>query len=170
LKINSTRFGIIEVKEKDILNFPEGLVGFASRKKFFIYNKEKNLPFFWLQSMDDPNLAFVICDPLIFYPDYKISVRKEEVSILNVEDPNTLITCVIISISHDPFRMTANLQGPLVINTANRMGKQIVLVDSSYTTRHTVPVRKESRQMPMGSFIPRDKTMEIAIGNSLVLT
>ncbi|HUU30052.1 MAG TPA: flagellar assembly protein FliW [archaeon] len=170
MKVNSTRFGTIEVKKKDILTFPEGLVGFAACKRFFIYNKEQNMPFFWLHSMDDPKIAFVICDPLIFFPDYKVSVRKEELSILNINDQADLITCSIISISHNPFRMTANLQGPLVINTKNRLGKQLVLVDGNYTTRHMIMVKKESSNVTQGVFIPRNKPIEVGAGNSLVLT
>ncbi|OGF99205.1 MAG: hypothetical protein A3F83_06280 [Candidatus Glassbacteria bacterium RIFCSPLOWO2_12_FULL_58_11] len=170
MKVNSTRFGKLEVKEKDILTFPEGLVGFSSCKRFFIYNKEKSLPFFWLQSVEDPKLAFVICDPLIFFPEYKVSARKAELSIIEAENIAGLIICVIISISRNPFRMTANLQGPLVINTNNRKGKQLVLVEGSYTTRHMIPIKKESLELPKGLFIPSEKRIEIGAVNSLVLT
>jgi len=170
LKVNTTRFGTVEVKEKDILKFPEGLVGFADCKRFFIYNKEKNLPFFWLQSVDDPKLAFVICDPLLFFPDYKVSVRKEELSVIDASDPAKLIICVIISISHDPFRMTANLQGPLVINTGNRKGKQLVLMDGKYTTRHTIPLKNKPLDLPLESFTAYENWSEVGAGNSLVLT
>ncbi len=144
MKINSTRFGSLEIQDQDLLYFPEGLVGFAAHKRFFIYNREQNRPFFWLHSVDNPNLAFVICDPQLFFPDYRVSVRKEELSLLNVKDPQDVIVCVLISITREPFRMSANLQGPLVINTASRTGKQLVLVDGSYGTRHELEfVRRE---------------------------
>jgi len=170
LKINSTRFGTIEIDEKDILTFPEGLVGFAAYKRFFIYNNEKKLPFFWLHSVENPNLAFVICDPLIFFPDYKVTVRKQELSILNIEDLAKVITCAIISISHNPFRMTANLQGPLVINTENYKGKQLVLVDGNYTTRHTILLKDESLDMPQGVFLPKKKSAGVGANNSIVVS
>jgi len=170
LKVNSTRFGTLEVKEKDILTFPEGLVGFAACKKFFIYNKEKNLPFFWLQSIDDPKLAFVIADPALFFPDYKISTRRQELAVIDAKDTKDLIICVIISISQNPFRMTANLQGPLVINTVNHKGKQLVLVDTNYNTRHLIPIKKEALEVPESLFIQRKKQAESGVNTSLVLT
>ena len=171
MKVISTRFGTVEVKENEILTFPEGLVGFAACKRFFIYNKEKNYPFFWLQSIDDPKLAFVIADPALFFPDYKISTRKQELAVIDTKDTKDLIICVIISISRDPFRMSANLQGPLVINTGSHKGKQLVLVDTSYSTRHTIPIRKEAlKEVPAGLFIPRNKQVEAGVNTSLVLT
>ena len=170
MKVNSTRFGTIEVKEDEILTFPEGLVGFAACKRFFIYNKEKNHPFFWLQSIDDPKLAFVIADPALFFPDYKISTRKQELAVIDAKGTKDLIICVLISISRDPFQMSANLQGPLVINTGNHKGKQLVLMDTSYNTRHTIPVRKEALKVPQGFFIPRNKQVETGANTSLVLT
>ena len=170
MKVNSTRFGTRDVKKEDILTFPEGLVGFAACKKFFVYNKEKNLPFFWLQSIDDPKLAFVIADPALFFPDYKISARRQELAVIDAKDTKDLIICVIISISQNPFRMSANLQGPLVINTVNHKGKQLVLVDTNYNTRHAIPIRKEALEVPEGLFIPRNKQAEAGVSTSLVLT
>ena len=170
MKVNSTRFGKLEVKEKDVITFPEGLVGFAACKKFFIYNKENNLPFFWLQSISKPDLAFVIADPALFFPEYKISARKQELSIIEAENTENLIICVIISISREPFKISANLQGPLVINTANHKGKQLVLIEGNYSTRHPIPIRKEALEIPGGLFIPRNKHASNGASNSLVLT
>lgn len=173
MKIQTTRFGTVTVDEKEILTFPEGLLGFANRKRFFIYNSDRNLPFFWLHSADDPKLAFVICDPRMFFPDYKVPVRKEELSVLAAKDQSSLITCVIISISRDPFSMTANLQGPLVINTANYLGKQVVLMDGSYGTRHPIVLKDKPRRAAVnagGSFTPVFRPAEMAVGNALVVS
>ena len=170
MKVKTTRFGLVDVKEKDTIIFPEGLVGFSHSKRFFIYNQEKNLPFFWLQSIEDPKLAFVICDPALFFTEYKVNVRKAELGVIEPGNPKELIVCVIISINRDPFRMTANLQGPLVINTENRRGKQLVLVEGNYHTRHSIPVRREAFEMPGGFFIPTAKRQSEGISNSLVLT
>ncbi|MFH1069634.1 MAG: flagellar assembly protein FliW [Candidatus Glassbacteria bacterium] len=170
MEVITTRFGTMEVKEKDILTFAEGLVGFSHCKNFFIYNQEKNLPFFWLQSVEDPKLAFVICDPALFFPDYKVSARKAELSVIEPGNPKELVVCVLISINREPFRMTANLQGPLVINTANHKGKQLVLVEGNYNTRHTIPVRRETLEMPGGLFMHIGNRQAESVSNSLVLT
>ena len=120
--------------------------------------------------MENPNLAFVICDPLIFFSDYKVAVRKQELSILNIKDLAKAITCTIISISRNPFRMTANLQGPLVINTENRKGKQLVLVDGNYTTRHTIMLKDESMEMPQGVLVPRKSAAGVGANDSIVVS
>lgn len=173
MKIQTARFGTVTVDEKEILTFPEGLLGFASRKRFFIYNGDRNIPFFWLQSVDDPKLAFVICDPQMFFPEYKVPVRKEELSVLAAKDQSMLITCVIISITREPFSMSANLQGPLVINTENFLGKQVVLVDGSYGTRHPLVMKNRPRAVAVNAargLTPVFRPAEMAVGNALVVS
>ena len=148
MKVKTTRFGTLDVAEKDLLVFPEGLLGFSGKKRFVIYSKESNHPFFWLQSVDDPKLAFVICDPAIFFPDYRISARKSELASIGGAKPEELIICVIVSISREPFSMSANLQGPLVINTVSRKGKQLVLIEGNHGTRHPIPFKQETMGVP----------------------
>ena len=76
MKINSSRFGSLTVDEKEIFFFPEGLLGFANRKRFFIYNNQKNQPFFWLHSVEDPKLAFVICCDCFSFAMRSSAVRE----------------------------------------------------------------------------------------------
>ncbi|MBW7996907.1 MAG: flagellar assembly protein FliW [Candidatus Glassbacteria bacterium] len=169
MKVKTTRFGTLDVAEKDLMVFPEGLVGFAGNKRFVIYSKENNHPFFWLQSADDPKLAFVICDPAMFFPDYRISARKSELSTIGSTNPEDLIICVLVSISREPFTMSANLQGPLVINTKNRRGKQLVLVESNYGTRHPIPLKQETMGVPHPLLAQRARNSS-SVENCLVLT
>lgn len=169
MKVKTTRFGTLDVLEKDLLVFPEGLVGFSGSKRYVIYSKENNQPFFWLQSADDPKLAFVICDPVIFFPEYRISARKSELGTIGSTDPEDLIICVIVSISREPFSMTANLQGPLVINTDNRRGKQLVLVEGNYGTRHPIPLRQETMDVPHPLLAQRARNSS-SVEHCLVLT
>ncbi len=169
MKVKTTRFGTLDVAEQDLLVFPEGLVGFSGKKRFVIFSKENNHPFFWLQSVDDPKLAFVICDPAIFFPNYRISARKTELSAIGGSDPEELIICAIVSISREPFTMCANLQGPLVINTESRKAKQLVLVEGNYGTRHPIPIKEETMGVPHPLLAQRARNAS-SVENCLVLT
>lgn len=99
--INTSRFGDVEIEEEKIIKMPEGILGFSDQKRFFMMNR-KDTPFKWLQSLDDPNLAFVILNPLVFEPNYHINIPKSEVAFLDILDEKDALIMVIISIPKDP--------------------------------------------------------------------
>jgi flagellar assembly factor FliW len=138
IKVKTTRFGEIEVKEADLIELQAGLIGFPELKKYVILDHDKESPFKWLQSLDDGAIAFVLINPLLFKPDYTVEVTEAEVSDLHLKTEEDAIICVIITIPTNPQNMTANLKAPLVFNLATRRGKQLVLSNSAYTTRHNI--------------------------------
>jgi flagellar assembly factor FliW len=138
LVIQTERFGELTVPETDILHFPEGLLGFGDRKEFILVQEAAYAPFLWLQSADDPHLSFVVVDPLTFVPDYKVEVKPAEVKSLELEDIDKARVLVIVVVRDDPDQITANLQGPLIINPEKGTGKQIVLLNDRYHTRHYI--------------------------------
>ena len=75
MKITTTRFGTVQIRENSIIKMPFGMLGFPDKKKFVILQHKDNSPFFWYQSVDDPKLAFVITNPFIFKPDYQIDLE-----------------------------------------------------------------------------------------------
>lgn len=138
MKINTQQFGEIEVREEELLVFPEGMLGFSHAKKFALLESQEVHPFVWLQSIDDPAIAFVIVDPLVILPDYQIQVHPEDIESLDIktpEDAKVLAVCVVPS---DPSNATMNLKGPLIINSRNRLGKQVVLPDPNYSTKEPI--------------------------------
>jgi flagellar assembly factor FliW len=138
IKVQTTRFGEIEVKESDLLELPQGLIGFPELKRYVLLDHDKESPFKWLQSLDDGAIAFVLINPLLFKPDYTVEVTEAEVSDLELKAEEDAVISVIITIPTNPQNMTANLKAPLVFNLHNRRGKQLVLSNSSYTTRHNI--------------------------------
>ncbi len=134
--VQTTRFGQIEVKEEEAITMDGGLLGFAGLTRFVLINNPEQAPFLWLQCLDDGSLAFVVTDPFVFFPGYKIYVKKEDLEPLGLSkiDEATILTIVTIPIN--PHDITANLRGPLVFNVDERIGKQIVLVDDRYHTKH----------------------------------
>ena len=134
MKVNTTRFGWIEVDGERIMTFPEGLLGFPDYSRYALVQTNNEGTFFWMQSVERPDLAFVVCDPLLFIPDYQVPTKPEnleELAIKSMDDVQVLI----IANKVDGV-VTGNLQGPLVINAANLTGKQLVLSEKKYSTRH----------------------------------
>ena len=146
MKVSTTRFGEIQVREEDIIHFPSGLIGFPELKRYAIIDHPGGGPFRWLQAIDSPERAFVITDPLIFFPDYKVSVTAESLKEISIKDPSDGIVVVILVVPGDPWRITANLQGPIVINAKDRMAMQLVLSAPEYSTKHLLFQKEEVPQ------------------------
>ncbi len=146
IKVKTTRFSDIEVDEDDVIELPSGLIGFPELKKYVLLDHDKDSPFKWLQSLDDGAIAFVLINPLLFKPEYTVEVNEAEVADLGLEQEEDAVISVIITLPSDPQKMTANLKAPLVFNLKNRKGRQVILNNSEYTTRHNImeEVRKRS--------------------------
>lgn len=148
LKVKTTRFGEIEVKLEDALELPAGLIGFPELKRYVLLDHDsKGSPFRWLQSLDDGAIAFVLINPLLFKTDYMVEVTEAEVGDLDLKNEEDAVISVIVTIPTNPQNMTANLKAPLVFNLRNRRGKQLILSNSAYTTRHNImeEVRKQAQ-------------------------
>ncbi|BBB91694.1 MAG TPA: flagellar assembly protein FliW [Methylomusa anaerophila] len=134
--INSTRLGEIEISEREVINFPEGLPGFPQEKAFALLPYKSESPFFFLQSLTDPDLTFLLAEPFSFFPNYEFEIDDQTIANLELSDKNTPEVYVIITFPAKVENMTANLLAPLVITRQSRKGKQIVLERTEYTTRH----------------------------------
>lgn len=133
MDIQTSRFGVISVEEDRIMSFPQGLLGFPDRTQYALIQTNDENYFFWLQSVEDPDLAFVITDPTTFFRDYQVPIREETQQELELEDLSHAQAFVICNKVGD--WLTGNLLGPLVVNVRNRVGLQVVLTDKKWTTR-----------------------------------
>ena len=145
MDIQTTRFGLISVDDDRIMTLPRGLLGFPSHTRFALIQTGEENYFFWLQSVDEPALAFVVTDPTIFFKDYDVPVREETQRELMVEDPASLQCFVICNKVGD--WLTGNLLGPLVVNAQNRLAQQVVLTEKKYTTRQ--PLLQLQAELPL---------------------
>jgi flagellar assembly factor FliW len=154
LKVKTTRFSDIEVKEEDVIELPSGLVGFPDLKRYVLLDHDKDSPFKWLQSLDDGAVAFVLINPLLFKADYTVEVSEAEVTELALDNEEDAIISVIITMPSNPQNMTANLKAPLIFNLKNRLGRQIILNNSDYTTRHNImeEVKKRAASSDSAAF------------------
>lgn len=132
----SSRLGTFEIKAESILTFPSGLLGFPESQRYVILDHDTAAPFKWLQSLDEPALAFVIIDPDLILTNYRVEVSDEVMAEVQCQGGEDMSTAVILTIpSDDPGRITANLRGPLLMNPRTRLCKQLVLSDE-FPTRH----------------------------------
>ncbi len=143
MRIKTKRFGELEVNPENVLTFPNGLLGFKDVHDFILIDPSENSPLKWLQSVTAPELAFVVTDPLLFKPDYEIRIYRTDLEEIEVNNPENVIQLVIVTVPRDPSKMTANLKGPLLINTENNKGKQLVLDDSEYELKYRLLKNKD---------------------------
>jgi flagellar assembly factor FliW len=137
MTVNTKAFGQIEVDERQKINFPQGLFGFEDFREYILMDAEHQ-PFFWLQSLDDKEIAFILINPFLFRPDYEVNINNEDLSEIEVNTPENALIFSIITIPQDGSSMTANLQGPLVINKEKMKGMQAILADVRWKTKHDI--------------------------------
>jgi len=141
--IDTHRFGPLEVDDDRIITFAQGLLGFPEQRRYALLQTSSDPVFFWLQSVEDPTLAFVVCDPLAFVADYQVPIRQDDLDALKLAELTEAQVLVIVN--KVGSQLTANLLGPLVMGARSLLGKQMVLSDKRYDTRHPLlllePVR-----------------------------
>jgi flagellar assembly factor FliW len=137
MKIATKAYGLIEVDEQKKIVFSQGLFGFEEYNDYVLLDAERE-PFYWLQSMDMEGIAFVLIDPFLFRPDYEADISNEELVEIGITSPDKALIFVIVTIPSDGSPMTANLQGPVVINRESGTGKQVILADTRWHTRHDI--------------------------------
>jgi flagellar assembly factor FliW len=137
MKVNTKGFGLIDVDERQKVVFPDGLFGFEEYNEYVLLDAEQE-PFFWLQSVKDQNVAFILINPFLFRSDYEVNIANEELASIGIISPENTLIFVIVTIPQGGSPMTANLQGPLVINRQEMKGMQAVLSDVRWKTRHDI--------------------------------
>ncbi|PCJ19055.1 MAG: flagellar assembly protein FliW [Candidatus Cloacimonadota bacterium] len=139
MKFNTTRFGEIDIPQQDIITFPNGILGFSDSLRYVILNDPATDPLRWLQSIEKPELAFVIIDPIKFRPEYALDLSDNDVSSLQLENPDeAMIYSIVVIPKENPQKMTANLQGPLVINAIKMVAKQVISTSGKHKLKHFI--------------------------------
>ena len=133
MKLNTVRFGEIDIDESRIFNFTMPLIGFDNRTKFVIIETSQDALFKWLQSVEDPALAFPIISVSALNFDYTIDLPDNVVEALKITNVESLLVMNITSIPQDdPKGTTINLLAPVVFNLDAQTAGQVVLSGSGY--------------------------------------
>jgi flagellar assembly factor FliW len=138
VRIQTTRFGEIEVSSRSILRMEKGMLGFENCKRYVLLEDKPDTHLKWLQAVDDPQVAFIVVNPMEFVPDYSIELSDDEAELLGLESPEDAVVLTTVTVDQDEKKVTANLLGPIVINSSTLAAKQVVLPDERYGTKHLI--------------------------------
>ena len=144
-KIHTVRFGDINVPEEKIVHFKQGIPAFEEEHEFLIIPYEEKSPYFFLQSLTSPDLAFLMTMPFLFFSDYEFEIDDETERQLGIQQQSDILVYALLTIPQGRVKdMTANLMAPIVLNQKTMQAKQLVLERSRYTTKHRLfPEKKE---------------------------
>ncbi|WP_404322650.1 flagellar assembly protein FliW [Cytobacillus firmus] len=142
MNIQTKFHGEQEINKEDIINFPSGIPGFLEEKEFYILPLE-GTDLFVLQSVTTSEVAFIVTDPFALYAQYEFDLPEEALEKLEIQSDKDVATFTILTV-REPFEeTTANLQAPLVINQTKKLGKQVILNQTTYQTKHKILTPEE---------------------------
>jgi flagellar assembly factor FliW len=136
MNIESTRFGTLDVKEEQLISFPQGIPGFPEEKSFVYLPQDRESPFSFLQSATEANLTFLLVDPFHFFADYEFILEDEVSEELGFTPDSFPEVFLIATVKEKLADMTVNLLAPVIINNRCQMGRQLVLDKPEYSIRH----------------------------------
>ena len=137
MEVKTKTMGTVSVDDKNIIEFPNGLLGFEDFHRYALIESEYK-PFFWMQSLDESSLAFLIVDPFIIADNYELDVDDKALSEIDVASSADVIVWAIVTVPSDGGPVTANLQGPVVVNKKNNLALQVILADTKWTTKYNI--------------------------------
>ena len=134
MKIQTARFGELEIADSSVITFNKGIPGFEESKEYVLIpaDEQEETPFFFLQSIDREEVNFFLVDPFSFFKEYDIKLENQMVEKLELESPTDAIVLTTVTAKGEIKDATTNLKAPLVINNSKQLGMQIVLDNKDY--------------------------------------
>ncbi len=133
-----TRFGEVEYDPANLLHFPAGLVGFPNLRDFVVMPNKKEGPLFWIQSIDDPDIAFVLTDPTNFFLEYRVVPEESEKNMLRIENVEDCYVLTVVTVPPDQ-KITLNLAAPILFSPKSNRAIQVILENTDYKTKTPLP-------------------------------
>jgi len=134
MQIESTRFGMLEVREDTVLTFPDGLIGLPGTQYTLLAQSEKT-PFYWLHSCENADVAVPVTPPWLFFTNYEVDIPDDEVDRLGIVESNQAEIFCVVRANSDLKNFTINLAGPVIVNSESRVGRQIINGATGYSVR-----------------------------------
>ena len=135
MKFVSKVHGEMQYEENNIITFNKGIPGFNELKKFILLDLQEYEPFKLLQSLECDEISLIVTSPYEFFKEYEIKLSDETIKNLKIDSPEQVMILTTVTLNSDVKKITTNLQGPIVINTSNNFGEQIVLDNSKYKVK-----------------------------------
>ncbi len=133
-----TRFGEVEYDPENVLRFPAGMIGFPTLHDFIVMPNKKEGPLFWIQSVDDPAIAFVLTDPSNFFVDYYVQPDESEKSSLKISDDDECFILSVVTVPEDQ-KITLNLAAPILFSPKTNRAIQVILENTEYKSKTPLP-------------------------------
>lgn len=169
MEIQTSRFGPVELNPGDMISFPEGLLGFSSLRKFVLLDDPNDEIFAWLQSCENPGIAFPVLEPELFASLYEVHLSRFDLEILMAKKEESFRYFNIITIPEDPTLMTANMKAPIVVNPNNMMARQCVLQDNSLAIREPIFSKLQQRVVQNPSSSIKSQALDWGVAIQLPL-
>lgn len=145
MRIETTRFGMVEIAAEDVLEFERGPFGFEDVHRWVLLRHAQGSPLRLLQAVDRPEVSFAVLEPFLICPDYTVELSKHEAAAVGWWNDTNVLVFVIVGVTADPNEMTANMKGPILIDPESRRGMQIVLPGDRWSSRLRVMEALRSR-------------------------
>lgn len=136
MRLETSRFGTIEVEADAIVTFTQPIIGFNEYRRFAIVPGPEGSIVTWLQSVDNGELAFLLMNPVGVVPDYVVQVGPSDLAELAAGSMNDLDLYTLLVVPQDQTQVRTNLKAPILINQKQRLGKQVVLERSDYPIQY----------------------------------
>jgi flagellar assembly factor FliW len=131
MQLKTTRFGVLALDDHRLVDFEDGIPGFPDFVRAALVEIDANPDFYWLQSVDDGDLAFLTVVPWSFFADFEIVLSDDDQTAIGLEDAGDAFICCLVSPDRDHGAFTANLRAPIVFNLRAGKAKQIIMADDS---------------------------------------
>jgi len=135
MRLETSRFGAIDVGEEDVLTFTQPIIGFQDFRRFVLLRGADATEVSWLQSTEAGDLAFILMDPRSVVSDYAVQLGAGELAELAVNAPAELEVFTLVVVPADPSQVRTNLKAPILVNRRQRLAKQTILENSAYPVR-----------------------------------
>ncbi len=138
MKTIQTRFGEVEYDPNNLLHFPAGMIGFPTLHNFIVMPNKKEGPLFWIQSIDEAEIAFVLTDPSNFFPNYHLQPDESEKNSLKIKDKDDCYVLSVVTVPQDQ-KITLNLAAPILFSAKTNRAIQVILENTEYKSKTPLP-------------------------------
>lgn len=140
MKLITRIFGEVNVDDNKIISFPNGIIGFPDLKRFTLMfdNDDDVSTIKWLQSIEEPDFALPVMDPLLVCPEYKPEIDKDKVENIGELSDDEVLILVTVTVPHDLTKMTVNLMGPFIINVKDMKAAQCIVENEDYPVKFPI--------------------------------
>lgn len=136
MNISTLQFGELTIAEQEVFTFPQGIPGFEEYLRYIFFQPDPESPFLFLQCVENGNIALVLTNPFIFFPEYDLELSESVTKELEIESTEDVAVWSVVTVREQLEEATLNLLAPIIVNVNTRTGKQVILHDSPYSAKH----------------------------------